>query len=408
MQRNYSLITYVYHFFSEAIITFLFMIPIMHYIYEWIPYWRYVGLIVIACCLLFIGSDKLNRPLRMGAVTPILIALLLWSGFPVVMSILFPILLIWRYIDIVKSPILNRENTYVKITLLFAIVYVFIIRDIQIIFYIFGLFIILIFGYIVGHIMHMNKLQRKHVNYKAFTYTTLIMIGVALVTFYSYDAIKWVTVKVWLAFSQVMVWLGDIGMRLMEMGNFKFPDVQIEENTTEIDGDIDRSPTKHLASESFMKGDTMTYIYIAFMIILSVFIFRFIYRLVKRQQVIDIPEHSDTVSFADLADDGIKKQSLFKRMMTRYGNKPNHIVRKMVYTLERKTKRQEQGRLPFETIDSWLTRMDIHADMSVYEKVRYGNEHIRNSEIEAFKEEVKKIEIQLNHKDKESKQDPGY
>jgi len=401
MEHKYTHISYVYHFFSEIILAFLFMMPFMYYVYEWVPYWRYLALACVACCLLFMWPGRMMRTLRIAIAIPTLIALFLLCRFPVVLGILFPLVFMWRYLNIINAPILERENSYIKVSMGLATIYTLLIQDVEIIIYTFGLFIVLIFGYMVGHMQQMEK-QQRHLGHQIFTYTGLTIAVGVLVMYLAYDIIKWVAAKLWLAYGYVMIVLGDVGIRLMEMGGFEFPETDVENNLSATEGNTNNQRTDHSETKSFMTGDVATYIYVGIAIFIGIIFIWYIYRLLKKRPAGDHQTTSYHVSYDTLGDDQFQKQSLFKRLFHRY-TKPNHTVRKMVYDLERRAERKGQGRHPFETVESWLERFNIQADMSVYERVRYGGEHVSDQEIKALQRELEAVELHLREQRKEHK-----
>lgn|SRR5690625_983679 len=399
MEHKYTHISYVYHFFSEIILAFLFMVPFMYYVYEWVPYWRYLALACVACCLLFMWSGRVVRTIRIVIVIPTLIILFLLWGFPITLSILFPLVFMWRYLNIINASILGRENSYIKVSLGLATIYTLVIQDVEIIIYTFGLFIVLMFGYMLGHMKKMEK-QQRHLGHQMFTYTALTISAGVLITYLAYDIIKWVTAKLWLAYGYVMIVLGDVGIRLMEMGGFEFPEADVDNNLTATEGNTNNQLTNHSETKSFMTGDVATYIYVGIAIFIGIIFIWYIYRLLKKQPTSDhqtIPHH---VSYDILSDNHFQKQSIFKRLFHRHSKKPAHTVRKMVYDLERRAERKGQGRHPFETVENWLGRFNIQADMSVYERVRYGGEHVSDKEIEALQKELEAVELNLREQRK--------
>src|SRR5690625_4550015 len=164
------------------------MMPFMYYVYEWVPYWRYLALACVACCLLFMWPGRMMRTLRIAIAIPTLIALFLLCRFPVVLGILFPLVFMWRYLNIINAPILERENSYIKVSLGLATIYTLVIPDVEIIIYTFGLFIVLMFGYMLGHMKQMEK-QQRHLGHQMFTYTALTISAGVLITYLAYDII---------------------------------------------------------------------------------------------------------------------------------------------------------------------------------------------------------------------------
>src|SRR5699024_7052003 len=102
-----------------------------------------------------------------------------------------------------------------------------------------------------------------------------------LITYLAYDIIKWVTAKLWLAYGYVMIVLGDVGIRLMEMGGFEFPEADVDNNLTATEGNTNNQLTNHSETKSFMTGDVATYIYVGIAIFIGIIFIWYIYRLLK-------------------------------------------------------------------------------------------------------------------------------
>src|SRR5690625_7255067 len=94
----------------------------------------------------------------------------------------------------------------------------------------------------VGHMQQMEK-QQRHLGHQIFTYTGLTIAVGVLVMYLAYDIIKWVAAKLWLAYGYVMIVLGDVGIRLMEMGGFEFPENDVEKNLSENEGNQEHKHT---------------------------------------------------------------------------------------------------------------------------------------------------------------------
>src|SRR5699024_3513443 len=221
----------------------------------------------------------------------------------------------------------------------------------------------------------------RHLGHQMFTYTALTISTGVLITYLAYDIIKWVTAKLWLAYGYVMIVLGDVGIRLMEMGGFEFPEADVDNNLTANGGNTNNQLTNHSETKLFMTGDLATYIYVGIAIFIGIIFIWYIYRLLNKQPTSDHQTTSHHVSYDILSDDHFQKTSISKRLFHRHAKKPAHTLRKMLYDLERRAKKNGQGRHSYETVENWLGRFNIQADMSVYERVRYGGEHVSDKEI---------------------------
>src|SRR5690625_2748588 len=99
MKNKHSNITYAYHFMSEAIIIFMIFLPIMYYHYQFVLYWTFLA-VIIGICLLFSIYSKFTTKFSIYMLTvPALTGLFYVVGFPIELSIIFPVLMTWRYLN---------------------------------------------------------------------------------------------------------------------------------------------------------------------------------------------------------------------------------------------------------------------------------------------------------------------
>ncbi len=100
MQNKQLTITYGYYFYSEAIISFLIILPIINTFYQWKPYLLYLALAIVITVLFSLIHMRTKRyAIFMIAGVGILVLFSL-CGFPFALSFLFTVLLTWRYIHI--------------------------------------------------------------------------------------------------------------------------------------------------------------------------------------------------------------------------------------------------------------------------------------------------------------------
>ncbi|AJD90802.1 hypothetical protein JMA_14850 [Jeotgalibacillus malaysiensis] len=77
---------------------------------------------------------------------------------------------------------------------------------------------------------------------------------------------------------------------------------------------------------------------------------------------------------------------------------PNHAIRKEMLKLERKAQAKDAGRRKSETVREWFTRLNVRqaqAMAMIYEKIRYADEEITESEHKAFEQFVKDFEKRI-------------
>ncbi|WP_404408849.1 hypothetical protein [Jeotgalibacillus malaysiensis] len=77
---------------------------------------------------------------------------------------------------------------------------------------------------------------------------------------------------------------------------------------------------------------------------------------------------------------------------------PNHVIRKEMLKLEKKAQKKNAGRLKSETVREWFTRLNLQqAEVfaGIYEKIRYADEELTESEYKSFEQFVKDFEKRI-------------
>lgn len=72
-----------------------------------------------------------------------------------------------------------------------------------------------------------------------------------------------------------------------------------------------------------------------------------------------------------------------------------HPARKAVLHFEEFAKKQGLGRHSSETIEEWLTRIEVNTDIGIYQRVRYGDMEISEEELQQLKDELTEMETRL-------------
>src|SRR5699024_4370205 len=116
LEKN-ATINVAYHFMAEGMIIFLFAIPFMNGEYQWIPYWSYLTL-TLSLCLLYTLYSIYNKNYAWYIITPPICMLVFFlAGYPVFLSVVFPVLFAYRYIFLRKDTHLKRETIYLNISI---------------------------------------------------------------------------------------------------------------------------------------------------------------------------------------------------------------------------------------------------------------------------------------------------
>ena len=405
MQNKHPTITYAYHFLSEALIIFLIALPMMHFYYNFVPYWSYV-LMVSSICLLFSFFSVRGTAYGPYIITaPFIMILLYMFNFPIVMSIAFGIVLTWRYIDIRSEVSPSRENSYVRWALVLSTFSVLMNNDHELIIYVFLLFIVLIFGYISGHLAVIHRDDRKRFDRKFWLYIVSGMVIGTTIIYFSFNTVRFIVSKVWTAISYVIIFVGGNLIRLLQHLELTALEQDPDYEDPEELGD-DESPIPEEFQESgsvLFENITTIMMWIIVAIIIG-FIFYIAYRFFKEKFESPIhKEADDVVSYGSLDKGDRWRNNIFQRFMERYRRSPRDPVRKMVYQFERQASKTNYGRYRYETIENWLQRIGVNMKLETYQKVRYGHMEVSDDDIQQLTQQLKQIEAQFdNERDEHS------
>ncbi|MEC5424992.1 hypothetical protein QGM71_16005 [Virgibacillus sp. C22-A2] len=398
MQNNHPTFTYAYHFLSEAIIIFLIVLPIMHHSYEWVPYGSYLAMIT-GICIVYTAITRQSTNYFWYLLTiPFLFALFYLLNYPIMLAVLFPVLFVWRYIDIRKEEIISRENTYILITVILTAIISLLVNDTRIMLYPFLQFIILIIGYITSHLAVVHKMDRKQFNNKLPVYFIGVLAVGAGLFYLLFDVTRLAVLATWQGL------LNLFGSALGGVANvLSFLDVQQRgwpEQTREGEGFAGDGYWKELDEKSIIEM-IAPYVLTILLITLIVFGVILVILLWKRRfnKKLDPTETDETISYSAL-DDKSKKKLFSLDSMKHFFKKPDHPIRKMVLEFERKAIKNKKGRKHYETIEDWFSRIGMNTDIAVYQKVRYGEiREISERDRNAFKEQLDEMKGRLEEKD---------
>ncbi|WP_088053059.1 hypothetical protein [Virgibacillus dakarensis] len=390
MQNKHPIITYAYHFMSEAIILFLISLPILFYHYEWVPYGLYAVLVAGICTLFSIYTKFFKGYLPYIVTAPVLVIVFIVSGFPIIIGVVLPGMLTWRYINIRSETILARENTYIRITLILGTGLMLLINDFQIIIYTFLQFLLLIVGYICSHLTVIKKEERKRFDRKLWLLITGIFTAGTVIIFTLFDTGRYVFLKIGEGLSYIATIV--VSKLAFLFQNLDFDNVQLPDESSPIGQQENKLKQMEQVKPSFMEK-ILPFIYWGLVIVTLAFVIFLMIRFLKKQFVVrEQFGTSEAVIYGELDQDERKKRSILSKLFGGYFQKPDHPVRKMVYQFEQKAAKSGYGRNAYETIEDWFRRIGINADLAVYQKVRYGGDEVNEAEITDLKRQLGEME----------------
>ncbi|TQS74740.1 DUF4129 domain-containing protein [Ornithinibacillus gellani] len=378
-------ISYAYHFLSEAILIFLIVLPFSTYFFESIPYWSYLVIAVFACFLLDQLTRRTNQYIYYLLIIPILGLVFYLFAYPVELIVLFSVVLPLRYIRIRKTEIVNRQNIYLMLTLCLTVFALIMVQQTWIMIFPFLQFLLIIIGNFLSHLFMVNKQDRKQFKWRQLIALCGIPAFGAVVFYLLFDTIRHTLMTVWYGiiylFSNVMTFLGK-HLSFIKIKPLELPDVPISDFGDE---EIDKEETFEM-----MDGNENQFLYILLIIAVITIIAVVIYRLRKNafSQIDSKADPLDVVHFED-----IEKRKKGNHFFSNQWNKlyrPMHPARRLVQQFERTFAKHQLGRKHSETIEEWFERVGIHANMDLYERVRYGEQDITDEELQILKEELKR------------------
>lgn len=406
--QNHKNMNVANHFLAEAMIIFLIAVPFMEYKYQWIPYWRYLGLI-LAICLLFSAYTKYRDDYAWYIWTvPFLVVVFYVSGFSIFLSVLFPVLLTFRYIYLRKDSALNRGMAYINLTVVLTIFLLIWIKDISLVIYAFFILTFLLVGHILSHFMAIKQSQSDVVKRKLWM-TIATIFGISTTGLILLYMFRNIFTGIW---TSVMSAIGYVGGKFGVLVGYILPDIEpTEEKENE---DPERNEAWQEQNENMedklpdQNGSSLLEDYgsiilwgMGVVILIALFILAFRYTRSRFNEPGKTGDTQEVVTYSDLDDvSALHKTSLFNRFF----QAPEHQVRKLIFLLERDAAKVNAGRLSCETLDSWLERLGFTIDMSTYNKVRYGNvENVSDEEVQTLKKHLKHIRDYLKKEQKNRK-----
>ncbi|MFA1819120.1 hypothetical protein ACDX78_02755 [Virgibacillus oceani] len=402
MQNNHPNLTYAYHFLSETIILFLLVLPFLHHRFIWVPYGSYILTAVVVCIVFSILAKFTVSYLWYILLAPFLFMAFYLLDYPLVLVILFTGVFIWRYIDIRNEEAINRENNYMLITLGLIVVNSILIQDSRIFIYPFILFAIVIFGYIISHLVVVPKGERKQFDKRLSVYFICLLAAGAGLLFLLYDGIRFIIVT---SFQGILDTIASVIAGLAGLFSFFEPqEMEIMEEDPEAGGE---NPAAEYwdGTEGRSLIEVITpYVLMAVSLLIVIILVLWIWK--NRYSRFDKIKQNESVSYSSEELDLHSPSSSFSQWRNRLFNKPVHPVRKMVYQFERTAAKHQMGRRRSETIEAWLKRIGMVVDFNVYQKVRYADADVSESEAKELKEKIKKMENWMEQKDRDVEDGP--
>lgn len=397
MQNKQLTITYGYYFYSEAIISFLIILPIINTFYQWKPYLLYLALAIVITVLFSLIHMRTKRyAIFMIAGVGILVLFSL-CGFPFALSFLFTVLLTWRYIHIQNKKDIERDRLYVKLILLLSIFHILVYAENIVLIFPFLQLLLGIAVQMIGNLITIEKRDRKRIDFRIWIYILLtFVIGAGGLLFVS-NYIKTAFQTIWRILSSIIAFILSLPLYLLEFLNFDYhTDYEPPENQKIKE---ERMNEQQPAMDSSIIENNVDFFYWIIAILAFIAVTLLIVRHFKKK-LPDRPEYVShhNITYEHLLDKQKNRKGVF--FSKRYFHAPNHPIRKLVHQFEKRAAKSGKERKPFETLEEWLTRIGFTTYLNTYQKVRYGNETVTEIEKRQLKNQLKKMSAQIENDNK--------
>lgn len=394
MRNKHSQLTNAYCFMSEAIILFLLCLPFLHAIYDFKPYWSYLGMVGFMCAL-FTLYTRTNHQAIYILTAPIFMVIAWWIGLPIFFCIVIPILLTWRYILLREGKVEYTEVNYIVSTVMLTVVLVFWIKDIEIVLYAAFLFLIIIIGYLLSHLLVIEKEDQKQFQTRTWLYLLGISSAVGIIIYFLFDILRGLMAQVWFILQSIFLFvIREVSRLILPFLDFEISPGEQPELEGEVDGDYNDLIGN---LEPSQLPNFLPYIIWGVLIILGIIAIFIVMRLMKRKFTPEETEEisSESVTYEQLTGKTKEERKSFSERMRKMFRGSMHPARKAVLHFERFAKKQGLGRQSSETIEEWLKRIEVNTDIGIYQRVRYGDMEISEEELQQLKDELTEMETRL-------------
>lgn len=393
-------VTYAYHFMSEAIIIYLALLPFSLSYYENVPMWSYVG-IVIGVALVYSFISKLMTNYAPYIISlPFLFLVFYFVGYPLLLSIIFAGLFVWRYIAIRSNAFIGNEATYVGATILLSLLGLFLTRNFEVINFLIVQVAIIILGYIISHLFVIESEKRREINRSVWLkWASFFAIVIGAIYLLS-DLLTTMTASIWSGIGSVLtIFVGGIASFFEFLGLSTFFNKGISEmEPIEIGGFEEEAGEMPVFEQH--EGISMDVIMFGVLGIIIIAFIIILYKAIK-EKAKDV-ERDEALGFEIREEEIAGYKSSSNKGKRRKAKKPGNPIRRLVFDFEKKAAKLDLARLHHESIENWFHRLGLEADLQVYQKVRYGVLSTSAEEEQELRDTLKQFEKYLEtHKENE-------
>ncbi|WP_080846802.1 hypothetical protein [Cytobacillus gottheilii] len=337
--------------------------------------------------------DKQNV-LFLALVFPCVLVAGIAFGFPVLLLIGLAVLLFWRTSVMMKNKDSEQTGYWLLMTFVIGGVLLFVSQmattanSSQIVtILILQLAVFLIGGFIRRLLPVETDQHEKRQFSKYFFYIVGGITAVSLVFTIGMSIIKWLF---FLFLEGIAAVGGLLAAPLFMWTEGKEMEVETQEipETENLDDELSTNIISEAAREPF---DLTILFYILF-IAACIFFFYFVIKKAKTPVAVSAEEKAAfTISSTFNDKDG-------KNKFQWHSSAPDDVIRKEIYQFEKYAAKLHMGRNDYEAITEWFQRIGLTGSrelISIYEKVRYGDEMGTQKEYKLFKEYITKKKSEM-------------
>ena len=383
LQNKHPILLAASYFLSEVLLIFLITLPNLNGYFQGIPYWSYFSLALFILIAFSIYATYLSRLLPYLLTLPFLFTLFYVFGYPLFLSFLYTGLFTWRYLVIQKRAAGNHEMNYLVFTIILVVPLFLYVQDYRILLCVVLQLIVILAGHLSTHaIMIPTELKKQLPFTLGLFFIALLSLGASI--FYLLHFAVFKIAGILLDF--ILLLLGKfVGLFEFLEGvpfNREFAEVlQQAEDDEKVE--LGASFLEEIAA--FVVGYTGLTVVIATCIIIAL-----LFLLLKKTWYFSRMGTSRAESYIQ-SNEKVSPDNLVTFNLKNYFSKPKHPARKMVYDFERKAAKSNKGREPFESLEEWFERIGLESNLSIYQKVRYGNDEITAQELRLFQAQLSEM-----------------
>ncbi|WP_153727082.1 hypothetical protein [Salinibacillus xinjiangensis] len=339
--------------------------------------------------------------------TPIIgIAFYTMLHYPFTLSILLAIFLSLRFIHLVKEGPKENEKTLILITFYIAIIEALIFSTNSVIWIAMLQFFLVLISYYAKHYSSLK--QQSSENHFSYIGVPVPVIVTSIFLFLSG--------AMYMFFEEIQSLLHGLWgiMVIVLSAVFKVIGVGVElTGITEFKLDSSQSSTEKLQIKNVPKGDynflgdsTVSAInnsmnvlaWVGYGFIALVMIWIVVKYFKKNIHEVDQKQASKHITFQKIHNNDVERKKSITQWFSRH---PKHVARKLIFQFEEFSIKKGHGRKYYETIEEWFNRLNLElGDITLYQKVRYGEEEITKEELARLRLELSQLRKEIQNRQK--------